>query len=49
MSGFEFIAVAAVITVAGVYLLRRVRRLFGKNSSGGCCGRCPVVRPPAGR
>jgi hypothetical protein len=49
MSGFELIAVAAAIVAAGAYLLRRVHRLLGKNAAGGCCGRCPIVRPPAGR
>jgi hypothetical protein len=49
MSGFELITVATAIVAAGAYLLRRARGLFGNNSAGGCCGRCPVARPPATR
>ena len=49
MSGFELIVVVAAFAAAGAYLLHRARRLLGKNSAGGCCGRCPVARPPATR
>jgi hypothetical protein len=49
MSWGEMIPVGAVLAAAVAYLFRRMRRFFGPDSAGGCCGKCPAVRPRAPR